>query len=175
MMSEPMAGFRVTKYDPRKRDANGWFLRDDWTAVSDVGRSFYGVVLTTSQYMLVEDAYVESVRRFLRAARLKALRIDDLEAEVRSLGLQGPAEENLERLLHSAHEGMWVEGSDLDATVRLCLRECLWCRLNGERGFYVHFGYDYYMYVGTEGNCVAPPLPPGMYAEEFVSPYHPEK
>lgn len=32
--------------------------RDEWTAASDIGRSFGGVILTAEEYRRVEDAYV---------------------------------------------------------------------------------------------------------------------
>jgi len=32
---------------------------------------------------------------------------------------------------------------------RLVLREILWCKLESPNGFYIHFGYDYYMYFGS--------------------------
>ena len=48
--------FRVTMYDPAHRDASGAYTRDDWTAVSDVGSAFAGVVLTEVEYQRVEDA-----------------------------------------------------------------------------------------------------------------------
>ena len=42
--------FRVTKYDPRFRDPSGAYMREEWTAVSDIGRTFGGVtLLPTSQ------------------------------------------------------------------------------------------------------------------------------
>src|SRR5438105_2484874 len=36
----------------------------------------------------------------------------------------------------------------IDLLVRLALREEVSLKINGENGFYVHFGWDYYMYVG---------------------------
>ncbi|WCK55874.1 hypothetical protein PP175_08100 [Aneurinibacillus sp. Ricciae_BoGa-3] len=36
---------------------------------------------------------------------------------------------------------------------RLILREHLWCKLEYESEFFVHFGYDYYMYVGSSIQC----------------------
>lgn len=44
-------------------------------------------------------------------------------------------------------------------------------------GGFVHFGYDYYMYVGVETPCpqaqrLAAQL--GLFVEEMRSPYHPE-
>jgi hypothetical protein len=43
----PHCALRVTKYDPALRvGGRGAFTGDDWTSVSDVGRTFDGVVLT---------------------------------------------------------------------------------------------------------------------------------
>src|SRR5262249_56008880 len=42
--------FRVTKYDPRFRDSRGAYMREDWIAMSDIGKSFEGVTLTASEY-----------------------------------------------------------------------------------------------------------------------------
>ena len=65
-----------------------------------------------------------------------------------------------------------MSGQDLDWTIRLALREAIWCRLEGVDGFYVHFGYDYYMYVGSERADEAPrDLPSGIFAEQMGSPY----
>ncbi|AKU99654.1 hypothetical protein AKJ09_06318 [Labilithrix luteola] len=63
--------YRVTKYDPSIRASSG--LYDEWTSVSDVGRSFAGRVVTDADYLAVEDAYVESVRRLMRAASVNEL------------------------------------------------------------------------------------------------------
>jgi hypothetical protein len=73
-------------------------------------------------------------------------------------------------------EGAEIRGQEMDWVVRLALREALWCRLEGACNFYVHFGYDYYMYVGSE-NVDAPParLPLGIYAEPMDSPYQGEE
>jgi hypothetical protein len=38
LLFDTMASYRVTKYDPSKRDENGRYMGDDWTSVSDVGQ-----------------------------------------------------------------------------------------------------------------------------------------
>jgi hypothetical protein len=48
------------------------------------------------------------------------------------------------------------------------------CRLQADHGF-VHFRWDYYMYLGVPRPCpvaerTASEL--GLYVEEFASPYH---
>jgi hypothetical protein len=42
-------------------------------------------------------------------------------------------------------------------------------------GFFVHFGYDFYMYVGT-GSVLTPPIVSRLlFVEELASPYHREE
>ena len=55
-----MNGWRITKYNPAFRDERGVYLKDEWTSVSDVGKSFDGVVLTFKEYREIEDNYVST-------------------------------------------------------------------------------------------------------------------
>jgi hypothetical protein len=71
--------YRITKYNPALRDANGAFKGDDWTACSDVGRAFGGVVLTQAEYQRIEDAYAFAVDSLLRAAKVDSLQLRGLE------------------------------------------------------------------------------------------------
>jgi len=168
-----MVGFRVTKYDPSFRDAAGAYRRDEWTSVSDIGRSFDGKVLTSSTYVGTESAYVESVRLFMRECHQTVLRIVDLQlndVEVESMPAL-LAQQVTNPLLELTNQAE-VSGDDVDRIVRLALRENIWCRLEGTHGFYVHFGHDFYMYVGGTDLTGSPPLlPPEIFAEVYESPY----
>jgi hypothetical protein len=64
-----------------------------------------------------------------------------------------------------------VSGTQLENVIRACLREYMWCRLVGPDDSYLHFGYDYYMYVGLPKTADGLTLPRGMFLEEFESPY----
>jgi hypothetical protein len=60
----------------------------------------------------------------------------------------------------------------ISGIVRRILREEFWCRLKGSEGF-IHFGWDYYMYVGVPHPCPtaeARATELGLYVEEFASP-----
>ena len=169
-----MTEFRVTKYDPRMRLSNGHYPPDEWTSVSDIGREFLGRVFDYQQYMMVENNYIEAIRRFLRSSGVSSVQVKDLEIHATRSSLVTPLQsETATRLLRVANNSD-VSGIDLDWIARLALREALWCRLEGMNGFYVHFGYDYYMYIGSTGPLIAPTMPQGMYAEQFVSPHHRE-
>jgi hypothetical protein len=79
---------------------------------------------------------------------------------------------------HSAASLPFDDGSSLslieiDEVVRHVLREKFWCRLDGV-GAFIHFGYDYYMYIGVPVTCIgaitlARQL--GLFVEPFQSPY----
>ena len=64
-----MIEYRVTKYDPAKRDARGAYLAEEWTSVTDIDRVFAGVLPTEDEYRRVEQASVDSVLAFLREAK----------------------------------------------------------------------------------------------------------
>jgi hypothetical protein len=151
--------FRVTKYDPAYRDARDAYTRDEWTAVSDIGRDFAGVVLTEPEYQRVEDAYVAASLAFLREAGVLSLIVAGLE--------------NSARLPLPFSEGSVLSLSDAASVIRQVLREEFWCRLE-EAGAFVHIGYDYHMYVGVTRPCpnaegLARQL--GLFVEPFRSPY----
>jgi hypothetical protein len=157
-----MHQYRVTKYDPKYRNSSGAFTRDDWIAVSDIGRTFSGGVLTASAYLAVENAYVESALAFLTEVRVESLAIRSLENH------GGYANSDLP--LADGRNCTLLEIADI---VRLNLRSSIWCRLAAADAF-LHFGHDYYMYVGVPAPCPASidvAECSGLFVEPFKSPY----
>lgn len=76
-------GFRLTKYDPALRDAVGAFRGDDWTAMSDIGRTFGGVELTRERYEEVEAAYLTAITLLARANGLAGVDVEPIRAALR--------------------------------------------------------------------------------------------
>lgn len=166
-----MVVFRVSKYDPSLRLPNGAYQRDEWTSVSDVGRVFEGRVVTCSEYLLAEASYVQAVHCFMNQLGLRTLRVTGLEVSDHSFDCLpcGLADETGARV-RAVVDGAQVSGSELDWIVRLALREVLWCLLKGDNGFFVDFGYDYCVRIGSHLlEFEAPGLPPGIFAEIFDS------
>jgi len=159
--------YRVTKYDPRKRDRWGAYPADDWIGQDQIGQTFGGVVLTAAEYQRVEDAYVAAAMAFVRESGGEALRVTTLENH------GGHAEPGL-RLV----EGALLSGAGLERVCRLNLRGMLWCKLeDAAGGRFVHFGYDYYMYVGVPARCegaIALARRLGLFVEDFASPHREE-
>lgn len=154
--------YRVTKYDPSFRDANGAFLKEDWTSYSDIGRIFSGTPLSESEYLAVENAYLLSVEDFLREAGVEMLQLRGLENNARHALLQ------FIQPLALLSVPQCVDFS------RIALREISWGKLVAPGRAYVHFGYDYHMYLGLPKMCpkaIAAAHTRGLFVEQFRSPY----
>ena len=154
-----MFEYRVTKYNPAFRDANGCYMLDEWTSFGEIGDSFAGVVLTAEQYQRVEDSYIASALRFLHDSGQTSLTVEGLEEH------RGKSE---------FREGQAINTNQLGRIIRRILRNEFWCRIVGQ-GCFLHFGYDYYLYVGVPHECpesieLAQNL--GLFVESFPSPYH---
>jgi hypothetical protein len=168
-----MYGWRITKYNPAFRDERGAYLYDEWISVSEIGESFGGEVLTFEEYRKIENAYVLTTLRFLTEAGLSSLKVTSLEKQ------------NLPRVEKwlladipiapsRVEEGMSASDEELGNICRLVLREAIWCRLESEAGFYIHFGWDYYMYVGSpvpSEESVLYGREQGLFIEVMPSPY----
>lgn len=151
---------RVTKYDPSFRDARGAYTRDEWTSIADIGQRFGGTVLTREEYQRIEDAYVAVALGFMRESG---------QSELVAVGLENHACHPLD-----FEDGDVLRVEHLGDVIRRVLREEFWCRLEAPNAF-VHFGYDYYMYVGVPDPCpeaarLAHEL--GLFVEDCHSPYH---
>ena len=139
--------WQVTKYDPQFRHE----LRDEWTGAGEIGEAFpFDGVLTENEYRRVEALYACAARLLWMESGQPPLQIQGLETPT-FFGL--PAQ--LDSLDDVGFEdwrpvnGEFIPGAHLlEAVVRWCLREFGWCYLVAP-GFYVTFGYDYYMYAGT--------------------------
>ena len=69
-----MPALSIYKYD--KSNPN---YVDDWTAISDIGDSFYGKVLTLEDYLEVENRYVQTIEKILQLFNVSNLEVRELE------------------------------------------------------------------------------------------------
>lgn len=163
---------RVSKYDPSQRNSAGHFTGQDFTSVWDVGKFVDGKQITTSDYLQVEDAYLLCVQRLLSTSNIDRLQIVDLEWHPATVPVNSTVELVRPVLVEHVSESMILEGESIDTIVRMALRERLWCRLTGANGVYIHFGYDLYLYLGSniERSLLGDP-PTGIFYEDFDSPY----
>ncbi len=151
--------YRITKYDPLLRNENGHFVAEDWTSISDIGKIFGQKPLTQSAYQIVEDAYISTIESFLNEAQISAMTL----AAIENHGTDFPLK-----------KGTSIEFKDILSISRLTLREELWAKFTIPGKAYIHFGYDYYMYLGVPKQCklaIKSAHELGLFVESFRSPY----
>lgn len=183
-----MYTWRVTKYNPLFRDENGGFHRDDWTSVADIGKALqsnHGQPVTVEEYLSVENAYIGAIQAFLEGLDVPALYVSHLEKNQKRRYVQRMkqerqmyptlyGEEMLSRFL-ALEDGQSILRDDLAPLCRLILREYAWCKLEAKHSLFVHFGWDYYMYIGATAPCehiLEGVRQSGLFVEPIIaSPY----
>jgi hypothetical protein len=144
-----MKKYEINKYPPSLFKA-GRFLREDWTACTDIGRATSRGVLTKEQYLRVEELYVGAVTALARTVAPASLQAHGVEFwehgdnTLASLGLDDVFDGSA-----TPDEGEQVAGSRLENVVRRCLREVAWLELIVKPSLLVHFGYDMRLIVAS--------------------------
>ncbi|MFG2694474.1 S1 RNA-binding domain-containing protein [Kitasatospora sp. NPDC048407] len=159
---------RVTKYDPANRDERGHYLADDDTD-SDRGP--------------IEAAYLQAAAAFAVECGVDRLTIGRPEAAFFASPEDGGRLEDLFPGLHGFHDGAEVSLETALELVRMMLRGGEgWCLLEAGDRFFVHIGWDQYMYIGTDRPCeraaarvrrlglFPEPIPESPYSEESDEP-----
>lgn len=162
-----MHPWRVSRYDPKGRDASGAYREETWTSVHDIGKMFAGQTLTAEAYLRAEQSYVRTVGEIHLASGAPALRAIDVEAGGGAVELEGET--------FVPREGERIPVSSLAGVVRACLREMGWCRIEADdRSFGAQFGYDFYLYAQSSDPCtraLAEARGRGLFVEVWPSPY----
>lgn len=139
----------INKYPPRLYK-QGRFLREDWTACSDIGKTSPQGVLTREEYLRVEGLHVAAVEGVARAVAPEVLRAHDVEywetegTRLGDLGLDDVIDGS-----PAPAEGEALFGQRLANVVRRCLREAAWLELVAEPRLLIHFGYDFRIFVAS--------------------------
>lgn len=142
MNASPAHAWMVTQYDPANFDDG-----------------YVGDRSELSGHGAIEASYLDAVRAFAAASGITTLTVREPEVHFPSWPERLPDSHVLTRVvgqdLAAFHDGAQVP---LDAAVEL-VREMLvgddgvWCRLEHDSGFFVHVGWDTYMYVGSAHPC----------------------
>jgi len=164
--------WRITKYNPKYRDENGTYKKNEWTSIHDVGKEFDGTQVTFHSYLIVEDAYVNAINRIIAGNGINSIKVEELE-KASYFDYQDLSSMGAKQYFKSLKNNADVSICNVEIIVRLLLREMMWCKLSCESMF-VHFGYDYYMYIGSEKTLedeLAIIESNGLFVETMLSPY----
>lgn len=143
--------YSISKYRPQFYDSKSCYTRNEWTSISDIGKSFDDGVLTTNEYLETERHYINTAIELARISGCSYLTVDYLEGKYI---VQNVKEHSLNyNLLETAQkirQGLIIRVSDCADYLRLCLRECCYASFSNHlHNFYIDFGYDFYMHIRT--------------------------
>lgn len=165
--------YRVTKYDPKLRDETGRYMQDEWTDFSCVGIKINGQICTLEAYEAIENLYVNAVMQFVTCADIGFMECRYVEKNS-AIFEDVDIPVSLRAMYDRVVDGVKISKADLPVLLKLLLRNYLWCKLELDDKIFVHFGWDYYMYIGIAKECrdvVEYVVKSGLFVEEFKSPY----
>ena len=116
-----------------------------------------------------EEKYVHAITTFMAEMGLNRVYVIALEQwsdEVRN--------QNANEFLSKIWIGKAVTVQEVRELAKLTLRNAIWCKLGYKKQFFIHFGYDYYMYIGASEECAKAKeivKETGLFIEDFKSPY----
>ncbi|OGX80668.1 hypothetical protein A6395_00575 [Exiguobacterium sp. SH31] len=147
--------YNVTKYHPETRGEI-----DEWTEISDINRTFDGVVFTLEEYLRVESNYVKAIERIMDYLGVKTLTVSYLErrdydyrpSSKRAFNTLYPI--RMRDLRKKVKPGKVLSRDQIPNMLRLMFRNTLYAELeykvnesDEQYSFKVFFGYDYMMGV----------------------------
>lgn len=141
--------YRITKYNPQFRDHTGAYRKEDWISFSDIGSTFENKVLSAEDYLNAEEAYIEAISLFMDEFRINTLRVTLLSKHAEPKKNDVWYSSSLLETYQSISDNAIIKKHTALNVARLVLREYMWCKLESKEMF-VHFGYDYYMYIGSK-------------------------
>lgn len=168
-----MQCWRITKYDPIYRDGKGDFRKEEWQSYSDIGEYYEEKQFTITDYLSAESKYIHAVITLMECMNVSTLKITDVEKYADSISQDKYNSKQMCDMLKNIKNGDDIHISNIPDLCKLILREHLWGKLY-QSTMFVHFGYDYYMYVGLQQNCeleLNKIKDSGLFVELFTSPY----
>nr|WP_295970778.1 hypothetical protein [uncultured Bacillus sp.] len=166
--------WRITKYNPAFRDLDGNYTKiTEWTSASEIGKTFNGKPFTLNDYLCTENAYVSTVLKFLSESLLHSLRVVQFQKnELLNDKTNKLYENTFENVC--IKEDLLVNEKDIPVICKMILRNFIQCHLISKDTFFAHFGWDYYMFIGSNQPCtngITFAKKHGLYVESYQSPY----
>jgi hypothetical protein len=176
-----MKKYRITKYNPKLRNELGHYSDNDWTDISDVGNVFNGKSLSETEYIEVETDYITSVIKILQENNQDYLRLVSYNKDLFEFFINSQKKDwaylpNLKS--SSLYEDKKIYLEDIAVLIKINLRAFIGMTLEIKDEFYVHFGWDLYMYIGCPN--ISTKLrdqlnSTSIYIEDSDSPYYSSK
>ncbi len=167
--------YRITKYNPLFRDDLGSYQKNEWTSYSDVDKTFDNQILSYTEYLQVENAYINAIELFIEFLNVDSFTIIGLEKNDVPQKSNEPFSSEMLKVYSVIKNNKFFDKTTIPTIARLCLRNNIWCRLESDKMF-IHFGYDYYMYIGSKNepnNLILEKIKKsGLFVEQLKSSPH---
>lgn len=145
--------YSISKYRPQFYNVQGWYTRNEWAAISDIGKTFDDGVLSAEEYLETEKHYIDTAIELARLSGCTYLTVDYLEEGTKDDMQEmkkNPLNQHLLEAAKKIRQGLRIPVSDCADYLCLCLRECCWAIFtNHSHDFHLKFGYDFYMNIHT--------------------------
>jgi hypothetical protein len=172
-----MKKYNISKYNPELKDNSGRYLKEDWTAISDIGKSFDGKVLSSEDYLEMEDKYIKAVYEILDFCNLKSLNVQDVRKSFkydRFIELINERKivynEDLLKLYNSLESIKILPYQEIGLFCRLLLREDIGAKVSYPRKLKIFICYDYLLGIHSNRSIekVIPRIKDlGLFVEEL--------
>lgn len=167
--------WRITKYNPTNL-IKGVYQKKEWTSISEVGKIFSTGKFLLEHYLQTELLYIMAIIYIMNENSITSLQVADLEKysiELEKAEFNSIYTDEMKRFYSNVKNGDYISEHELEVLTQLILREKIWCKFQSEDMF-VHFGFDYYMYIGSMMDCSDSLMKisnSGLFVEYFKSPY----
>lgn len=144
--------YRIVKYRPWGYDKKtGFYSIDEWTDVSDIGKTFDGVKLTLEDYLKVEDSFVSFMTEIMLKSRINFVTIVRWNDHTLFQGLNEQLAKSSKELISSFDEiktGNRYSIARAAILFRLTLRNVIDAGFINERhNLFFHISFDYYLHL----------------------------
>lgn len=143
-----MKRYDITKY---KANQSG---KDEWLGISDIGKIYDGIKLTSQEYKRVEDAYVNAILEIIKYLNITNVKIKNVykcnigkELKGRSSLRRKFYSKSILQTYQSVDEHSVIGQEDLCNLIRLELREDIGGLLYVPYRLKIFIGYDFMMGV----------------------------
>lgn len=141
-----MFGYRITKYNPKNRNSLGYYQKNEWISIHDIGTIYDGKEFTLDDYLKAENSYVQAILTIMDFLKLNSITL--IQFEKHKLFLPNLLTPDMQGVYEKSIKGENVPKEKVANLARLALREDVYCVLQN-KDIFIRFDFDYYMFIGV--------------------------
>ncbi len=146
-----LKAFEVMKYDPKFRDSEGNYTKEEWTTFDDIGKQIDNTKLSFNDYKLVEDRYIQAVEILFNYYDCNKIQFVKERFFLDADDIGEVMDKELELFYFKLQKRRTLSLEETLNAVKLILRGAVTGMFYAKRQkqIAVRFGYDFYMYFNA--------------------------